>query len=70
MKRRQFILMCLTIVFPSVAYAGDRSFVFKIKTKSGSLVGNIVIKAKDMDAAKYKLRQRYPDCEIMEAREK
>ena len=47
--------------------AANRKFVFKIKTKSGGIIGNIVIEAKDMEAAKYKLRQRYPDCEILEA---
>lgn len=47
-----------------------RKFVFKVKTKSGGIVGNIVIEAKDIEAAKYKLRQRYPDCEIMEGTEK
>jgi hypothetical protein len=29
-----------------------------------------VIAAKDMEAAKHKLRQRYPDGEILEAKEK
>jgi hypothetical protein len=32
--------------------------------------GNIVIEAKDLEAAKYKLRKRYPDCEILEGHEK
>jgi len=47
-----------------------KKFVFKIKTKSGGIVGNIVIEAKDIEAAKVKLRKRYPDCEILEGREK
>lgn len=68
MKRRVFLAAVLLL--PSVAWIGDRKFVFKIKTKSGSIVGNIVIEAKDIEAAKYKLRQRYPDCEIMEGHEK
>ena len=39
----------------SAALAGERKrFVFKIKTKSGSIVGNIVIEAKDIEEAKYK----------------
>ena len=55
----------------SAAMAGGyKKFVFKIKTKGGSIVGNVVIEAKDMEAAKYKLRKRYPDCEILEGHEK
>jgi hypothetical protein len=32
----------------------------------GGIVGNIVIEAKDAEAAKHKLRERYPDCEMLE----
>jgi len=74
MQRRQFVTGSVTAValaaVPSLALAVNRKFVFKIKTKSGGIVGNIVIEAKDMEAAKYKLRKRYPDCEILEAKEK
>lgn len=74
MQRRQFVTSTVTAVamaaVPSLVHAANRKFVFKIKTKSGGIVGNIVIEAKDMEAAKYKLRKRYPDCEILEAKEK
>ena len=40
-------------------------FYFKVKTKSGGIVGNILIEAKDQYEAKNKLRQRYPDCQIL-----
>jgi hypothetical protein len=40
-------------------------FAFRIKTKSGGIVGNIVIEAKDVEAAKVKLYKRYPDCQIL-----
>lgn len=71
MTRRGFLAMLLaSTLVPSIAFAANRKFVFKIKTKDGSIIGNIVIEAKDMEAAKYKLRKRYPDCEIMEGREK
>jgi hypothetical protein len=56
-------------VVPNLVYARSRRFVFKIKTKTGGIVGNIVIEATDMEAAKHKLRQRYPDGEILEAKE-
>ena len=42
----------------------------RIRTKSGGIVGNVVVEAKDMEEAKHKLRQRYPDCEILEGHEK
>ena len=32
--------------------------------------GYLLIEAKDIEEAKYKLRKRYPDCEIMEGHEK
>ena len=55
----------LSLLPCSAALAGERKrFVFKIKTKSGSIVGNVIVEAKD------KLRQRYPDCEILEGHEK
>ncbi len=40
-------------------------FYFKVKTKSGGIVGNILIEAKDQYEAENKLRQRYPDCQIL-----
>ena len=74
MQRRQFvtgsIITLALAAIPSLAHARNRKFVFKIKTKAGGIVGNIVIEATDMEAAKHKLRQRYPDCEILEAKEK
>ena len=74
MQRRHFVAgSIITLVLnavPSLAHARNRKFVFKIKTNSGSIVGHIVIEAKDAEAAKHKLRQRYPDCEILEMKEK
>ncbi len=71
MKRRMFLAACLSLLPLSSALAGERKrFVFKIKTKSGGIVGNIVIEAKDMEEAKYKLRHCHPGCEIMEGHEK
>jgi hypothetical protein len=52
------------------AVLANKSFIFKIKTKDKSIISGIVIQAKDMDAAKYKLKQRYKDCEILEAHER
>jgi hypothetical protein len=73
MQRRQFVRLLAaavvpTFLRPSLVIAATRKFVFKIKTKSGSIIGNIVIEATDMENAKYKLRKRYPDCEILESK--
>jgi len=71
MHRRSFLgIVGLIVGLPVEALAANRKFVFKIKTKSGGIIGNIVIEAKDIEAAKYKLRKWYPDCEILEGREK
>ena len=74
MHRRSFLAACLispwALVTGNALAAANKRFVFKIKTKSGGIVGNIVIEAKDIEAAKVKLRKRYPDCEILEGREK
>ena len=71
MRRRVFLAACASFLpLSSVLASGRKQFVFKIKTKSGGITGNIVIEAKDIEEAKYKLRQRYPDCEILEGHEK
>jgi hypothetical protein len=71
MHRRSFLALCLLSPLALDAQAAaNKKFVFKIKTKSGGIVGNIVIEAKDIEAAKAKLRKRYPDCEILEGHEK
>jgi hypothetical protein len=44
MQRRQFVTSTVTAValaaVPSLVHAANRKFVFKIKTKSGGIVGN------------------------------
>ena len=62
MHRRTFIATGLAATlasacWPSEAHAANRKFVFKIKTKSGGIIGNIVIEAKDMFAAIAKLKK-------------
>ena len=44
-----------------------KKFLFKIKTKGNSIVGNILIEAKDIYAAIVILKKKYPECEILEA---
>ncbi len=42
------------------------SYVFKIKTKSGGIVGNIVKQGTSQSDAEQKLRKNYPDCTILD----
>ena len=69
MNRRFFLAIVIAFI-PSIAFAANRKFVFKIKTKSGGITGNIVIHAKDAEEAKYLLQKRYPGCTIMSMEEK
>lgn len=71
MKRREFLLACVAVLVSVPALAAKRrKFVFKIRTKSGSIVGNIVIEGTSQSNAESKLRKRYPECEILDCKEK
>lgn len=71
MNRHLFFLgIGVSLLSPTVAFAAMQKFVFKIRTKNGSIISNIVIEAKDQFAAISILRKRYPDCEILEAKQK
>lgn len=70
MNRRSFLTAALALVLvnPSRGCAEPRKlkkFRFRIKTKNGGVVGNVTIEAYDVEAAKVKLKKRYPDCEIL-----
>lgn len=71
MSRRNFLLALVAIAAGTTdALAANKKFVFKIRTKSGGIVGNILIEAPDQFAAVAKLMKRYPGCEILEGKEK
>jgi hypothetical protein len=75
MQRRRFLGLLTSVLLAgnagSQAQAAIRKkFLFKVKTKSGSIVGNILIEAKDVFAAIVKVKKRYPSCTILEAKEK
>jgi hypothetical protein len=70
MIRRSFLAFCITALIPNNSFASRRRFVFKIRTKTGGIVGNILIEAKDIFAAITKLQKRYPGCQILEGRER
>lgn len=71
MKRRVFLTAIALIPFAGTVWAAtDKKYVFRIKTKSKQITGNIVIYAPNAERAKYILMQRYPGCEIMDMEEK
>lgn len=47
-----------------------QSYVFKIKTKSGGIVGNIVKQGSSQQDAERKLRKQYPDCIVLDVQAK
>ncbi len=49
--------------------SGMTKFGFKIKTRGGMVVENLVIHARVSEEAEKKLRQIYRDCEILECLE-
>ena len=65
-----FIGVLSSIVWPSPVCAANKKFAFKIKTKDGGIVGNVLIEASDVEAAKVKLMKRYPGCMILSVSEK
>ena len=70
MHRRLFLSVALSLVFSQPAFAAIQKFAFKIKTKDGNIVGNVLIEASDVEAAKVKLMKRYPDCTILSVKAK
>lgn len=66
MNRRCFLAMSL-MLFTGAARKLHK-FRFRIKTKAGNIVDNVTIEAFDVEAAKVKLRKRYPNCEILNLR--
>jgi len=50
--------------------AVSQKFIFKIKTTSGGIIDNVLIEARNIDEARYRLQRRYPGCTIMSAHSK
>lgn len=44
-------------------------FAFRIRTRSGTPVDNLVVQAADAHQAERRIQQMYPYCEILESRE-
>ncbi|MGE3409372.1 MAG: hypothetical protein AB7I37_21320 [Pirellulales bacterium] len=65
MPRRSFLAAALSLFVCRPAFAANQKFAFRIKTKDGGIVGNVLIEATDVEAAKVKLMKRYPGCTIL-----
>lgn len=48
----------------------NQNFVFRIRTAKGGIIDNVLIEARNIDEARYRLQQRYPVCTILSARPK
>ena len=75
MNRRTFVRTSIvafvgSITFSSNALSANKKFLFKIRTKSGGIIGNILIEAHDVFAAITKLKKGYPGCEVLGVKEK
>ena len=70
MKRRVCLILLLGLGGTAEAATKLRKFAFKIKTTDGNIVGNVLIEAHDVDAAKVKLLKRYPGCTVLRVDEK
>ena len=58
-RRIVLMVVCLLLSGLTVEASTLKKFAFRIKTKQGNIVGNVLIEAKDVEAAKYKLFKRY-----------
>ena len=70
MNHRMLLILLFGLVGTVEAATKTKSFAYKIKTKSGGTVGNVVIQAKDSGAANVKLMKRYPGCSVLSVQEK
>jgi len=43
-----------------------KTYIFRIKTKSGGTVGNISARGTSQPDAEQKLRKQYPDCTVLD----
>jgi hypothetical protein len=63
------LMLPVVLLIPDCNHRVDaampKRFVFRIRTKTGGIISNVSIAAKDPYEAENLLRKRYPDCEIL-----
>ncbi len=70
MNRRSVLIGLLFLATSFGAVFKLTRLSFKIRTKSGGSIGNVVIEATDIEAAIVKLNKRYPGCTILSVKSK
>lgn len=71
MHRRTFLVVASSLIACQPAFAAsNQKFIFRVKTKDGGIVGNVLIEAADVEAAKVKLMKRYPGSTILNVKMK
>jgi hypothetical protein len=70
MNRRVCLMLLMGLGGTAEAATKLKKFAFKIKTKDGNIVSNVLIEAHDEDAAKVKLFKQYPGCTVLRVDEK
>jgi hypothetical protein len=66
LDRRTWLVLAAFLMGDRLVLANtSQKFLFRIQTKDGGTVGNILIEAPDVEAAKVKLQKRYPGCTIL-----
>ena len=61
-------LALLLLIIANLGAVRQYNYKFRIRTVQGSTVGNVTIHAKDIDAAKFRLNKKYPNCQIMNSK--
>lgn len=73
-RRVRWITAAATLALTAISFvaastpanaATFEKYVFRVRTQSKSIVGNISIQARDIFEASSKVRKRYPGCEIL-----
>ena len=71
MHRRTFLVAVSSVIVGQPAFAAaNQKFIFRVKTKDGGIIGNVLIEAADVEAAKVKLMKRYPGSTILNVKTK
>ncbi len=68
MKRIVLVALLVGLVGTAEAAPKNNSYAYRIKTRSGGFVGNVVIQANDSGLANVKLQKRYPGSSVLSVR--
>ena len=69
-RRDMLVFLCMCLTSSVEAGTKNKQFVAKIKTKSGSITGNIVVWAKNSTEATAKVMKQHKGCTVLSLDEK